>query len=118
MYGQHNFIEDVHSIYTSKGSKAFQGFEISRTLFEGKSQHQDIAIYENDSLGRVLTLDGIIQITECDEFVCQEMMVHVPLFSHENPENVLIVGGGDGGILREVLCHKGCLLYTSPSPRD
>ena len=107
MYGRPNFIEDVHSIYTSKGSKAFQGFEISRTLFEGKSQYQDIAIYENESLGRVLTLDGIIQITECDEFVYQEMMVHVPLFSHENPEYVLIVGGGDGGILREVLCHKG-----------
>ena len=107
MYGQPNFIEDVHSIYTLKGSKAFQGFEINRTLFEGKSQYQDIAIYENDSLGRVLTLDGIIQITECDEFVYQEMMVHVPIFSHENPENVLIIGGGDGGILREVLRHKG-----------
>ena len=107
MYGQPNFIEDVHSIYTLKGSKAFQGFEINRTLFEGKSQYQDIAIYENDSLGRVLTLDGIIQITECDEFIYQEMMVHVPIFSHENPENVLIIGGGDGGILREVLRHKG-----------
>ena len=106
MYGQPNFIEDVHSIYTLKGSKAFQGFEINRTLFEGKSQYQDIAIYENDSLGRVLTLDGIIQITECDEFVYQEMMAHVPIFSHENPENVLIIGGGDGGILREVLRHK------------
>ena len=106
MYGQPNFIEDVHSIYTLKGSKAFQGFEINRTLFEGKSQYQHIAIYENDSLGRVLTLDGIIQITECDEFVYQEMMAHVPIFSHENPENVLIIGGGDGGILREVLRHK------------
>ncbi len=106
MYGQPKFIEDVHSIYTLKGSKAFQGFEIDRTLFEGKSQYQDIAIYQNDSLGRVLTLDGIIQITECDEFVYQEMMAHVPIFSHENPENVLIIGGGDGGILREVLRHK------------
>ena len=106
MYGRPNFIEDVHSIYNRKGSKAFQGFEINRTLFEGKSEYQDIAIYENDTLGRVLTLDGIIQITECDEFVYQEMMAHVPLFSHENPENVLIIGGGDGGILREVLCHK------------
>ena len=107
MYGQPNFIEDVHSIYTLKGSKAFQGFEINKTLFEDKSQYQDIAIYENDSLGRVLTLDGIIQITECDEFVYQEMMAHVPIFSHENPENVLIIGGGDGGILREVLRHRG-----------
>ena len=54
----------------------------------------------------MLVIDGIIQITECDEFVYQEMMTHVPLFSHKNPENVLIIGGGDGGILREVLRHK------------
>ena len=107
MTGQPNFIEDVHSIYTVKGSKAFQGFEINKTLFDGKSEYQDVSIYENDSLGRILTLDGIIQITECDEFVYQEMMTHVPLFSHENPKNVLIIGGGDGGILREALRHKG-----------
>ena len=107
MPARRNFIEDVESIFTLKGSKAFQGFEINRTLFEGKSEYQDIAIYENDTLGRVLTIDGIIQITECDEFVYQEMMTHVPLFSHEKPENVLIIGGGDGGILREVLRHKG-----------
>lgn len=107
MTGQPNFIEDVHSIYTVKGSKAFQGFEINKTIFEGKSEYQDVSIYENDSLGRILTLDGIIQITECDEFVYQEMMTHVPLFSHENPKNVLIIGGGDGGILREALRHKG-----------
>ena len=107
MSTRRNFIEDVESIYTLKGSKAFQGFEINRTLFEGKSEYQDIAIYENDTLGRVLAIDGAIQITECDEFVYQEMMTHVPLFSHEKPENVLIIGGGDGGILREVLRHKG-----------
>ena len=106
MCARRNFIEDVDSIYTLKGSKAFQGFEIDKTLFEGKSEYQDIAIYENDALGRVLAIDGIIQITECDEFVYQEMMTHVPLFSHKNPENVLIIGGGDGGILREVLRHK------------
>ena len=92
MSARRNFIEDVESIYTLKGSKAFQGFEINRTLFEGKSEYQDIAIYENDTLGRVLAIDGVIQITECDEFVYQEMMTHVPLCSHEKPENVLIIG--------------------------
>lgn len=101
-----NFIEDVHSIYTVEGSKAFQGFEVDRVLFEGKSPYQDIAIYENGALGRVLVLDGIVQITEADEFVYQEMMAHVPMFSHSTPKNVLIIGGGDGGILREVLRHK------------
>lgn len=107
MYGQPSFIEDVHSIYTVEGSKAFQGFEVNRTLFQGKSPYQDVAIYENDALGRVLVLDGIVQITEKDEFVYQEMMAHVPVFSHANPQNVLIIGGGDGGILREVLRHPG-----------
>lgn len=103
---QPNFIEDVHSIYTVKGTKAFQGFEVNEVLFEGKSPYQEVAIYSNDALGRVLVIDGIVQITETDEFVYQEMMAHVPLFSHPNPENVLIIGGGDGGILREVLRHK------------
>ncbi len=103
---QPDFIEDVHSIYTVNGTKAYQGFEVNRVLFQDKSLFQDVAIYENDALGRVLVLDGIVQVTEIDEFIYQEMMVHVPLFSHDNPENVLIVGGGDGGILREVMRHK------------
>jgi len=99
------FIEDAHRIYPSEGSKAFQGFEVDEILFEGQSPYQDVAIYSNDALGRVLVLDGIVQITTADEFVYQEMMAHVPMFSHKNPENVLIIGGGDGGILREVLRH-------------
>ena len=87
MCARHNFIEDVESIYTLKGSKAFQGFEINRTLFEGKSEYQDIAIYENDTLGRVLTIDGIIQITECDEFVYQEMMTCL-LYTSPSPRDI------------------------------
>ena len=87
MSAQPNFIEDVNSIYTVKGSKAFQGFEIDRVLFKGQSPYQKVAIYENGALGRVLVLDDIVQITEADEFVYQEMMAHVPLFSHANPEN-------------------------------
>jgi spermidine synthase len=106
MNKQPDFVENVHSIYAVKGSKAYQGFEVDSTLFQAKSPYQDIAIYENGALGRVLVLDGVVQITETDEFVYQEMMAHVPLFSHNNPENVLIIGGGDGGILREVLRHN------------
>lgn len=56
--------------------------------------------------GKVLVLDGVIQLTERDEFSYHESMAHLPLFSHPNPERVLIVGGGDGGVLREVLRHK------------
>jgi len=54
----------------------------------------------------VLVLDGVIQLTERDEFVYQEMITHLPLFSHPSPKNILIVGGGDGGVLREVCRHK------------
>lgn len=100
------FIENVHHFYTIPGSKAFQGFEIDSVLFEGESPYQKVAIYTNGALGTVLVLDGIVQITTTDEFIYQEMMTHVPLFSHTNPQNVLIIGGGDGGILREVLRHK------------
>ncbi|MCD8494179.1 MAG: polyamine aminopropyltransferase [Alphaproteobacteria bacterium] len=101
-----SFLENAHAIYPFPGTKAFQGFEINKCLFETQSPFQHIALYDNDTLGRVLVLDGAVQITSADEFIYQEMMAHVPLFSHENPENVLIIGGGDGGILREVLRHK------------
>lgn len=106
MFGRPSFFEDAHAIYPFEGSKAFQGFEVNDVLFRGKSPYQDVAIYTNDALGKVLVLDGVVQITTKDEFVYQEMMAHVPLFAHGNPENVLIIGGGDGGILREVLRHK------------
>jgi len=55
----------------------------------------------------VLVLDGVIQVTERDEFAYQEMMAHIPLFAHPNPEKVLVIGGGDGGILREIAKHPG-----------
>jgi spermidine synthase len=55
--------------------------------------------------GRVLALDGVIQCTERDEFSYQEMIAHVPLFSHPNPKRVLVIGGGDGGVVREVVKH-------------
>jgi spermidine synthase len=71
-----------------------------------KTDFQDIAIFESRSHGRVLMLDGVIQITEADEFVYQEMLAHVPLLAHGAPENVLIIGAGDGGVLRRVLQHK------------
>jgi spermidine synthase len=51
-------------------------------------------------------LDGVIQVTERDEFAYQEMIVHLPMFSHHGPEQVLVIGGGDGGVVREVLKHK------------
>lgn len=83
-----------------------QRFLVTRELARVKSDFQDIVIFESSSHGRVMVLDGVIQITERDEFVYQEMLTHVPLLAHGSAENVLIIGAGDGGVLRRVLQHK------------
>ena len=84
-----------------------QRFKFTRQLARVKSPFQDIAVFETESHGRVLTLDGIVQITERDEFVYQEMLTHVPLLAHGAAKRVLIIGAGDGGVLKHVLMHKG-----------
>ena len=83
-----------------------QRFKFTRQLARVKSPFQDIAMFETQSHGRVLTLDGVIQITERDEFVYQEMLTHVPLLAHGAAKNVLIIGAGDGGVLKHVLMHR------------
>lgn len=82
-----------------------QSFDIDDILFETKTEHQHLIIFRNAQWGTVLALDGMVQTTERDEFVYHEMLTHVPMLSHPNPQSVLIIGGGDGGILREVLKH-------------
>lgn len=89
-----------------------QSFAMGRVLFRDRSEHQDLVIFENAVYGRVLALDGVIQVTEKDEFVYHEMMTHVPILAHGKAKRVLIVGGGDGGILREVLRHKSVEAVT------
>jgi spermidine synthase len=83
-----------------------QSFRIDKLYYEQKTEHQHLMIFHNAFLGRVMTLDGVVQTTERDEFIYHEMMAHVPLFAHGSAKKVLIVGGGDGGMLREVLKHK------------
>ena len=83
-----------------------QRFLVKRELARVQSGFQDIVIFESFSHGRVMVLDGVIQITEADEFVYQEMLTHVPLLAHGAAETVLIIGAGDGGVLRRVLQHK------------
>jgi spermidine synthase len=80
--------------------------EMEEVLFEGKSDFQDILVFKSATYGTVLVLDGVIQCTERDEFSYQEMITHVPMFAHSQPKSVLIVGGGDGGVLREVAKHE------------
>ena len=82
-----------------------QELRVDRVLARTKSAFQDIAVFENVDLGRVLMLDGVVQITERDEFVYQEMLTHVPLLEHGDAKRVLIIGAGDGGVLRRVLEH-------------
>lgn len=81
-------------------------FNVEEVYFEHKSEHQHIIIFHNSKFGRIMALDGVIQTTEKDEFIYHEMLTHVPILAHGAVKNVLIIGGGDGGILREVLQHK------------
>lgn len=83
-----------------------QRFTVDKMLFEQKTDHQHLVIFENRKFGRMMALDGVIQTTELDEFIYHEMLTHVPVLAHGNAKRVLIIGGGDGGMLREVLKHK------------
>jgi spermidine synthase len=83
-----------------------QRLRVDRVLYRDKTEHQDLIIFENERFGRVLTLDGVVQTTEGDEFVYHEMMAHVPIVAHGAARRVLIIGGGDGGMAREVLKHR------------
>ncbi|EAQ66912.1 spermidine synthase [Marinomonas sp. MED121] len=89
-----------------------QSFEVDEVLFEINTDHQHLVIFNNSQFGRIMALDGVIQTTERDEFVYHEMMAHVPMFAHGNAKKVLIIGGGDGGMLREVLRHPGAEQVT------
>lgn len=74
-------------------------------LHEVKTEHQHLVIFKNETWGTVLMLDGVCQLTTSDEFIYHEMMAHVPLMALDKPKRVLVIGGGDGGVLREVLKH-------------
>jgi len=79
---------------------------VEDVLFASQSEYQDVMVFRNASYGNVLVLDGVIQATERDEFAYQEMIAHLPLCAlSESPKRVLVVGGGDGGVLREVARH-------------
>jgi spermidine synthase len=80
--------------------------KVKRRLYVGSSSCQKIKVVEAFYFGRVLVLDGIFQTSEKDEFAYHEMLCHLPMFYHPNPQKVLIIGGGDGGALKEVLKHK------------
>ena len=98
----------TETLYDSFG----QSFAIDKVFFESKTDHQHLMIFQNAQFGRVMVLDGVVQTTEKDEFIYHEMLTHVPIFAHGSVKRVLIVGGGDGGMLREVCRHHAVEYVT------
>jgi len=83
------------------------GLEIERTIVEMQTGRQTLGVYLSSRFGRVLALDGVIQTTEFDEVIYHEMLSHAPILAHGAAKRVCIIGGGDGGMLREVIRHQG-----------
>jgi spermidine synthase len=81
-------------------------YKVERVLYKGKSRYQEILVIENPYFGRMLILDGIVQFTEKDEFFYHEMLTHVVMHAHPGPKHIAVIGGGDGGVIREVLKHR------------
>ena len=81
-------------------------FKISETLFQEQSKYQEVRVVNSSGFGRILLLDGMVMVSDRDEFIYHEMISHVPLFIHPDPKSVLIIGGGDGGTAREVCRHS------------
>ncbi len=82
-----------------------QGFRIKSEIEHVHSEFQDIHLFETYDFGKLLVIDGTVQTTERDEYIYHEMIVHMPMCTHPNPEKVLVIGGGDGGAAREALKH-------------
>lgn len=93
-------------------------FKVEKVLYEMRTEHQHLVLFEQPFFGKMLMLDGATQITKKDEFIYQEMMSHVPLFAHGSARDVLIIGGGDCGIAEEVLKHRSirCLTQVEIDP--
>ncbi len=104
------FDESLYAEWSDQGYT--QRLKISEIVCEIKSDHQRLIVFETPCFGRVLALDGVVQTTEKDEFAYHEMLTHVPLFAHGAVTDVLIIGGGDGGVLREVLRHSSVTSAT------
>ena len=101
--GREWFFEETQKL-DEPGTLAL-GLLPSRELYRGRTPYQSIEIFDNDDFGRVLVLDGLIQLSSRHEAVYHEMLVHPAMLSHPRPRRIAVVGGGDGGVLREILKH-------------
>lgn len=93
-------------IFDAQFPNSKMGYKIKQELVKRTTPHQELAIYDTYDFGKMLVLDGIVQTTEKDEFIYHEMMAHVAAFCHPHPKQVLVIGGGNGGVVREFLKHK------------
>jgi spermidine synthase len=99
------FRETLHADYA-------QGLKVEAVHYDSATDHQRLVVFENNKFGRVLTLDDVVQTTEGDNAIYHEMLTHVPILAHGAVTDVLIIGGGDGGMAREVLKHRGVTHVT------
>ncbi|KAH9518624.1 hypothetical protein Btru_005809 [Bulinus truncatus] len=107
LYQSHSVIDEGWFREINVGWTGYSlNLQIEKILFQGKSSYQDILVFKSKSFGNVLVLNGIIQCTEKDEFTYQEMITHLPMTLHPNPKRVLVIGGGDGGVVRELLKYN------------
>ncbi len=90
--------ESLHDDYA-------QALRVAEMHYDSETAHQRIKVFSNPTFGRVMTLDDVVQVTEADNFIYHEMLTHVPILAHGAARRVLIIGGGDGGMAREVLRH-------------
>src|SRR4030066_1997201 len=98
-----------NSWYTEEwaGQGSAISLKIEDRVHDEQSEYQRIEIYKTAAFGTLMTLDGLVMVTDRDNFIYHEMMSHPALFTHPNPKRVLIIGGGDCGTLREVLRQAG-----------
>lgn len=103
LFGKNWFIEDF---IPGETPTLTWGVISEKEIYSGKSPYQKINIFDTKEFGRIMTLDGLTQLSTKHEFIYHEMLVQPAFFYHKNPERILIVGGGDGGVLREVVKHN------------
>ena len=96
-------MKELNTWISEKWKSVEVRYRIKKILKESRTDFQHMMLVDTYQYGKMLVLDGIVQTAEKDEFIYHEMMAHVPMLSHPNPQKVLIIGGGDGGVLREVL---------------
>lgn len=94
------WFEEIHNNFFK------QGLKIEKKLFETKSRYQKIEVYDSKEFGKILVIDDHAMLCQKDEFIYHEMMAHVAVCTHKEPKKVLIIGGGDGGVAKEVLRHS------------